>query len=484
METIDYEKLVISTALRWPNHKDNIIQSMVLSLDYTSFSSDNIAHQIIWKAISDLVVENRIVTIPSLCDYLGDNLEAIGGEHYLLALYEFSKQMKVEEPTDHEIYVKVVYTAGVLRDLGQVVSNYSKMYDDFEKLVSKTDNPEEIVHRMLDEVQVVLRNNIKTGFKPIGDAVDAALDKLAQVKSGKKIIIPVGFPTLEWYGLPYPRSFIVLQGLSSSGKTAFAFNGLALGTAIYLHENDLEGIVSLTSLETPDDIIATRMACCLKSIDSRKIRLGEFDKNEEERFIEGLEYVRKLPIVYDDNPTITTETLSLRAIAQNLINKRVLGISDYAELFADKTGNNEEQRVAQITRNIRQISWSTGSCEVLLSQVNKEALKNNSMIAGRDNSRQSNAPGHAADGQIELVNYPQLIEGGYTPIPLEGYSKDYAYGIIVKNKNGPLGHVAFRWEAPYTRFVDDKVIGLNKLFDYSKHLGITEFEIDEQEFDY
>lgn len=490
METLDYEKLVISTALRWPDHPDHIIQGMVLSLEHKSFDDrQGIAHQLIWHAIQDLVTNNTIVSIPTICNYLGDNLAAAGGEIYLRSLYDFAAQMKVQEPTEWNVWCKVVYTGGVLRDLGIVVSRYAEMLKDFEKLVRQTDDPEIVVHRMLDEVQSIVTTNFETGYKEIGNAVDAELEKLAQIETGKIDVIAVGQPSLEAFGIPAPRSFVVVIGMPSMGKTAWAFNCLGLGKALHLFNTNEPGVVAINSLETPDNIITRRMVCAMQSIDSTRVRLNQLTDREKERYREGLQFLRQLPIVYDDSPDITTEQLAMRATALNLTRKRIMGISDYAELFCDQAGRDGEAgRVASIVRNIRHIAWSTGSCEVLLSQVNNTVLGKANKIAGIDSARYTAVAAHASDGAIEIWNPIQMNARNIDFTVPDGYSEDYAYAIIQKNKNGPLGHVAYHWEAPYTRFIDTAVTGLNAHFDFSAHLGgsVTQFTPEEvnQEFDY
>lgn len=490
METLDYEKLVISTALRWPDHPDHVIQRMVLSLNYKSFDNrQGIAHQLIWHAIQDLVTNNTMISIPTLCNYLGDNLEAAGGEVYLRSLHDFAAQMKVNEPSECDTWCKVIYTGGVLRDLGIVVKRYAEMLEDFEKLVRQTDDPETVVHKMLDEVQGIISTNFETGYKPIGDAVDAELDKLAMIESGKIDVVATGQPSLESFGIPAPRSFIVVIGMPSMGKTAWAFNCLGLGKALHLHQTGEPGVVAINSLETPDNIISRRMVCAMQSIDSKAVRLNQLTEREKQRYREGLEFLRTLPIVYDDSPNITTDQLAMRATALNLAQKRIMGISDYAELFNDKGGRDgEAARVASIVRNIRHIAWSTGSCEVLLSQVNNSVLGKANKIAGIDTARYTAVASHASDAALEIWNPIQMKARNIDFTLPDGYKEDYAYAIIQKNKNGPLGHVAYHWNAAYTRFIDTAVKGLNAHFDFTAHLKgeVVQYVAEEeiQEFDY
>lgn len=486
MNIQDYEQLCISIVLRWPETQDNIATQMVMRIADDSFGENGVVHKIIWRTISHIIINGRTPTIPAILTELGGESDSIGGEDYLIALHDFSKQMKVNTYENWETYTKVVYTAGKLRQLGHLFEGYYDKYADFDKLVAETDNVEEFIFNAMNEVQKIIGTSVDDGYKDISDAVDSELEKLEQIALGVKDILVCGVPALENYGIPAPKTFGVIIGMRSMGKTAFAFNSLALGKAIHLFENKLPGVVALNSLETPGEIIVRRMACALGSIDSKKVRMGQLSEEENEKYRFNLEYVRSLPLTYDDSPILTTEQMSMRAISQNVKKKRVLGISDYAELFADTTGGNEEQRVASIVRNVRSIAWLTGSCEVLLSQVNNNVLLHKSYIAGIDKARYSGMVAHAADWAIEIWNPKQisatddLVRNFQCP---DSYLDYMAYGLIEKNKNGPLGHFELKWDAPFTRFTDITNQGVGTLFDFRNAEGSL-IEREEVKSDY
>lgn len=478
MQIIDYEKLVISVALKYGN-TNSLSQQMVLRLDSDMFG-ELPEHCIIWDVITKLAMCDKQITIPAILQNL--DADSIGGEQYLLSLFDYAKMMKIESPDDWESYVKVVFAAGKLRQLKMVIDKSHRQFDDFESVVANCDNVEETIFNVLDDIQQIIGTSIQTSYKPISDAVDKEREKLEQIICGKKDFMVIGMPSFEYYGIPYSRSFGVIVGFRSSGKTALAYNGFALGKAIDLQQMNQGGVVAINSLETPDNIIVRRMACCYVGVDSMKIRKNELTELELERYNYGLDFIEKLPIEYDDTPTLTSKELTNKAIVQNLTKKRVLGISDYAELFIDKANrnSNEEQRLSQIAKNIRNIAWTTGSCEILLSQENAEGLKRADKIGGLDNARGSKIFAHATDWGGCIWN-PKLLNTikGLGFVCPDRYNEDKVYFFLQKNKNGEqTGEIEMDWYPEYTRFVDSAVFNHNNIFDFRNSGIVEEIESD------
>jgi replicative DNA helicase len=132
---------------------------------------------------------------------------------------------------------------------------------------------------------------------------------------------------------------------------------------------------------------------------------------------------------------------------------RVMGMADYFELFADKD-DNEEQRISNIARNQRRISWETGSCELGISQFNNSVMMSSTKIGGAHRTRYSGAIWHAADIFVEVYNPIQMRKAGIDFVLPDGMSEDFAYFIIEKNKDHGLGKKAFEWSPQCTRFRD------------------------------
>lgn len=460
MNITDCEKAMMCTALRWPETEDDVIQQMALSIGDDKFGNDgNAGHPIIWRVISELVYNNQLTTIDNVMIGLRKNgeLDVVGGEVYLRSLYNFLPAIGVNTYKNWKQYLDIVHIGGSLRQFGLLVTEYAEHYKDFEKLVSSTADPEQYIFEFTTRIQKLFDAKAPTeGYKPIETAVDEEMQVLEDIDAGIVDMMLVGMPGIERYAIPYPRSFGVILGMRSMGKTQFGLQ-IVEGKANHIKESGMQGECTINSLETPGNLVVRRMGCSSAGIDSRKLRQGQLTQEEKERYKGALAYIRSLPIVYDDNPTLTTTQLTQRAIARHLRHRRVLGMSDYAELFGDTHRQSEEQRVSTIVKNVRNIAWTTGSCELLITQVNSAAKLSSSKIAGIDNARYSAVFAHAADFAIEVWNPVQLEKAQIEFQCPQQYTDDRAWAIVEKNKNGPLGHFGMWWEDTYTRLIDVQI---------------------------
>lgn len=468
----DYEKLVISLCLNDAEGKELIPQKLILNLSDDKFESAE--HKLIWRAIGALTMEDLPCNVANVATKLGlTNLETVGGDAYLRSLMTFSTQMGVK--TDWQLYAEIIDKAGTLRHIGLVIEKYHQLYEDFSKLISNVENVTEFIQKFTDEIQQGFKS-LDTGYRPIGEAVTDELKIARGGAKGQLDLLDCGFLSLREFGIPYERSFGVILGLRSMGKTQAGLI-VALGKAIELKQNEKEGVVSINSLETPGNLLARRLACYRAGIDSMQIKLGQLSEDDFNRYVTALEEIKNLPIMFNDDPSVTSSDLVLHATAQSLKHKRVLGLSDYAELFQDKTKDNEELRVATIVKNHRQIAWKTGSCEMLISQVNNSVYGNQYKIAGLERARYSGVFQHATDWAIEVWNPPQMTKSQISFKCPEQYDPEFAYWFVVKNKNGPLGDIRMRWIPEKTRFVDTK----NPVGDQFK---FGESEVKKTESDY
>ncbi len=450
MSPYEYEKATLSIIFMFPSGNALIPQRICAELEPDKFGSKE--HGYIYSAIKAIVLRNEVPNIVNVSSELGDKLVDCGGIEYLDSLQNFLGSIGITHYDGFESYICVVDSAGRLRHLGLVIEKYSRLYEDFETLVSKTKDVEAFLSDFMTEIQDGV-GSIKTSYEHISVAADEERRYLEQSERGLvSNLIPTGWPNLEKYGIPRPSSIGVIVGLSSIGKTQFALQ-IGYGAARYLYEHGEEGVISINSLETKKRLLLRRLACMRAGVNSREIDQGTLSVKDMRRYYKSVEYIEQLPIVIDDNPNVTSSQLTWQAIAQNLQQKRVLGISDYIELFKD-TAATEELRVSGIIRNLRSISWRTNSCELAISQVNGRVLKIPSKIGGLGNARYSGSISHTVDWGAEILNYPQMEKRQIRAIPADGKDTSFAYFLLEKNKEGPLGEEPFEWTAEFTRFRD------------------------------
>lgn len=446
----DAESLVLGSCLAHPNGTENLPQKIVYELDLSRF--DGPAHPHIYQAIKSCVYKKIVPNPANVAIELKGLLYQIGGMEYLERLTRFPHDIGVQDTQGIGEWVRQVDLLGRARLIHTALNKKVGLpLEEFQKRVLEADDPEKYLGDLVLEINRYL-SGTKTDYKPFSDAVEQFEERVrASLRGEVTEVVPCGVPSLEKYCIPRPRSFGVLQGLSGQGKTALA-TYVGVGVAIDLDRRKEDGEVSINILEQTGDRLAMRVACMMTGVNSLAIAHGKITKQEADRLFEKCAYIKSLPIIYNDDPTITSSQFVTHAISQHLKKPRVFAISDYVELFKDKA-ESEELRISQATKNIRTVCWETGSCELMLIQPNDNAL-NSYKVGGMFASRYSRVPAHAADWFIELVNYPQLRRAQLNPTIPDKRNGDMAYVLIEKNKDYPIGEEAFEWTAEYTLFRD------------------------------
>ncbi len=453
MQVDEYEKAVLSVMLRNPSgDKDCVAKRICMELDADKFDPKGV-NGIIYGAMQHVIIDSGVPNVPNVARALGNNLERTGGEEYMQSLLGFLSIMGVRGSEGFETWVKVVDNAGRLRQLGLVIDKYANEYADFQRLVAKTDDVDAFITNVLSDITRGI-GGIKSSYVHISEATDEDLRQLEQERRGLIVdLIPMGWPSLENYNIPRPSSYGVIIGITSMGKSQFAFQ-IALGTAIYLKENNLPGCVGINELEMRKQRLHRRMICCLLGANSKELARGIAPKSVYDKYQETAEYVRTLPIYLDDNPNMSAQKMVWSAAAMHLEHgPRKLGIADYVELFSDKA-DSEELRVSEVVRTHRKVCWELGSCEIGICQLNNSATMTNSKIGGLERIRYSGAIGHAADWVLEIYNPPQMRRRGMDFILPDGFNGNSAYMLCEKNKDYEVGREPFEWTPEFTRFRD------------------------------
>jgi len=452
MNVAEYEKCVLSAILRFANSDVPIRAVVELQMDKFGVRE----HRTIYTAIQDCVNSGIVPDTLTVATKLGPNLENVGGIEYLQGLKGFLAVVGVDGHSGFDQWVRVVDNAGRLRHLGLVLDNYSGMFEDFDRLVSATPDVDEFLTNFMRDVNHA-KGMVRSSYRPFAEAVAEDRGRLDMERKGTIVdIIPVGWPSLESFSIPRPKSLGVIAGITSMGKTQFGIQML-LGAAIRLKKAGLPGFVAINELESQGYQIARRLGCCLAGVDNMALSKNLCTPKQYARYIRATELLEDLPILFDDNPDLTTTQFTWEAVASHIQNgPRVMGMADYIELFRDRS-ETEELRVANMVRGTRHICWETGSCEIVISQFNNSVLKTSTKIGGPLRTRYSGAVAHAADWFVEIYNPVQMTLNKWEFAPPDGMSLSKAYALISKNKDYATGFVPFEWIPTFTRFRDPRV---------------------------
>lgn len=268
----------------------------------------------------------------------------------------------------------------------------------------------EIARRNLDEDQSGL---IMTGFTEVDQIINGIL----------------------------PGDLIIVAGRPAMGKTAFAL-GIAEGIA-----RNHPGIGSpfIFSMEMSAEQIGGRSACGLAKVDSRKLRRGALSTQEWNRYARAEEELKNLNIMIDDRPGL--DVASMRKTIRSHI-RRVGAISalviDYLQLMTESHGNNRNEQLSYITRNLKGLGKEFGFPVIALSQLNRDVEKRVDKRPMTSDLRESGAIEQDAD--VIMLVYRDEVYNPDTP------DQKVAEIIITKNRAGEPGVARLGFEGIYTQF--------------------------------
>ena len=167
------------------------------------------------------------------------------------------------------------------------------------------------------------------GFKDINSVMHEVYEMIEQRtrSNGETTGIPSGYASLDRMTSGFGKNdLIILAARPSVGKTAFALN-IAQNIALN-KQHDYS--VAVFSLEMGADQLATRMVCSVANLDSNKLRTGQFDQSDWDRFIFAIGELGKSKMFIDDTPGIKIN--DIRAKSRALKQEHGLDTVSYTHL--------------------------------------------------------------------------------------------------------------------------------------------------------
>jgi replicative DNA helicase len=171
-----------------------------------------------------------------------------------------------------------------------------------------------------------------------------------------------------------------------------------------------DGPVLFVSLEMKRKKILDRLVARVSGVSSQKLILGDVTPEEEASVREGLERIRQLPIVYLDDRYSTTATVRSMA-ARVAMQKGKLSaiVVDYIALLNDP-GDQEVQRIARITGNLKSLAGEADCPVLALSQLNRQVEFRADKHPILSDLRDSGAVEQDADTVIALTDLDPMMD--------------------------------------------------------------------------
>lgn len=204
--------------------------------------------------------------------------------------------------------------------------------------------------------------------------------------------------------------------------------------------------VAIFSLEMSKEEIVHRILSSVGKVDSMKLRSGQLGPLWQ-RVVDAAGTMYKAPIFIDDSPVVTVT--DIRAKCRRLKRKKGLSliVVDYLQLMESHGGENRQQEIAQISRNLKNLARELEVPIIAASQLNRSLESREDKRPRLSDLRESGSLEQDADVVMFVYRHEY-----YHPEDQE--KKGIAEIIVSKHRAGSTGPVELTFQPEFTRFAN------------------------------
>lgn len=425
--------------------EQSVLGSVFISPDSLIFLADELvpddfykpANKIVFKTMLSLLEKGEPIDATTMVSALTNqgDISKIGGITYIVELVNSTPTSK-----NVEHYAKLVKEKATLRkmiaDLSDSLSNAYQGDVSIDDIIAKTEKS------MLD----ISNQNTGIGFRNVADILDTHM-QMVETRSqidGVVTGLSTGFVGLDKIttGL-HEDNLIILAARPAMGKTA-----LALNIAQYIAVKEKKP-VAIFSLEMGAESLIERMLAAEGMVEGYRLKTGNLSVEEWSRLVHAQGNLYDAPIFVDDTAGIRISEIRSKArkLAQEMGGLGVI-IIDYLQLITGSKGENRQQIVSEISRELKILAKDLKVPVIALSQLSRAVEQRQDKRPMLADLRESGSIEQDAD----IVAF--LYRDAY-------YQKEQADSqeannvtelILEKNRHGSLGTVKLYFYKEYTKF--------------------------------
>ncbi|WP_321426673.1 replicative DNA helicase [uncultured Bacteroides sp.] len=435
----DTEEVVLGAAMLEVKAMPEVVQYLRPEMFYY----DN--HRIIFAALMRMYNERRNIDLITVADELRrhNELEKVGGPFYITKLC--SQVASTAHLRTHCLIVKDFYlrrqvikglshllgTAQDMSvDLADVVCDIQELATQVEKDAVKADNVRNM-EVLMDDTLTQAKERMENSANGV-TGTDTGLADLNKITGG-------------WQN----GDLVIIAARPATGKTMFT-----LFLARIAARTGVNAV--FFSIEMQGERLGDRLILMESNVNPYRWRTGQTDEAEWNEAYTTAESLAELPIIIDDNPSMSMDYIRAQARMLKSRGKCDIIFIDYLQLSdmkgTVKENRNREQEVAAAARKAKLLAKEMNCPVILLSQLNREAENRFGGKPQLSDLRESGAIEQDADIVVmlyrpALYNIPTDKDSGY---PTEGL------GVlnIAKHRNGETGNVYFSHNNSMTKFED------------------------------
>ena len=395
------------------------------------------ANKIVFKTMLSLFKKGEPIDATTMVSALTNqgDISKIGGMNYVVELVNSTPTSK-----NVEHYAKLVKEKAMLRkviaDLSESLSSAYQGDVSISDIISKTEKS------MLD----ISNQNTGTGFRNVADILDTHMQMVETRSQTDGVVtgLSTGFVGLDKIttGL-HEDNLIILAARPAMGKTA-----LALNIAQYIAVKEKKP-VAIVSLEMGAESLIERMLASEGMVEGYHLKTGNLSVEEWSRLVHAQGNLYDAPIFVDDTAGIRISEIRSKArkLAQEPGGLGVI-IIDYLQLITGSKGENRQQVVSEISRELKILAKDLKVPVIALSQLSRAVEQRQDKRPMLADLRESGSIEQDAD----IVAF--LYRDAY-------YQKEQADSqeannvtelILEKNRHGSLGTVKLYFHKEYTKF--------------------------------
>lgn len=425
--------------------EQSVIGSVFISPDSLIFLADELvpddfykpANKIVFKTMLSLLEKGEPIDATTMVSALTNqgDISKIGGITYIVELVNSTPTSK-----NVEHYAKLVKEKATLRkmiaDLSDSLSSAYQGDVSIDDIIAKTEKS------MLD----ISNQNTGTGFRNVADILDTHMQMVETRSQTDGVVtgLSTGFVGLDKIttGL-HEDNLIILAARPAMGKTA-----LALNIAQYIAVTEKKP-VAIFSLEMGAESLIERMLAAEGMVEGYHLKTGNLSVEEWSRLVHAQGNLYDAPIFVDDTAGIRISEIrsKTRKLAQEMGGLGVI-IIDYLQLITGSKGENRQQVVSEISRELKILAKDLKVPVIALSQLSRAVEQRQDKRPMLADLRESGSIEQDAD----IVAF--LYRDAY-------YQKEQADSqevnnvtelILEKNRHGSLGTVKLYFHKEYTKF--------------------------------
>ncbi len=422
---LDVERAVLSAMLREPQHCiDETLERLGTSEVFYSH-----AHRIVYDAILELHNHKELkVDLVSLANTLlkSNRLEVIGGVAALAEIHNY-----VPTVVRLDSWCSIVRSYATLR----------RMIDICTESVNACYNPAAEVNELIEKIETDIYNvreaELRNSIIEIRDSVGAEVKALFDIANGLvEVGIPTGYSEVDKMtgGLKRGEMF-VLAARPSIGKTCLALNvlrNIALPTRTRTPRK-----VAFFSLEMTAEQITRRMLCTEAELSESIFWSKGITRTAADRLGVAADVLTRSSIYVDPTAGLTLSELRAKARMMKYRNGIDVLAIDYLQLMrADRSYDNRQQEVAEISGGIKQLAKDLKIPVLVLAQLNRDVEKGAANAKPKlSHLRESGTIEQDAD----IVSFLHRNRDDAKTVQAdEGVKAEW---IIEKNRNGKIGEM-------------------------------------------